>query len=907
LPNGATAPKNYSLFISITDVNTGQSEEYGPGVVPTILAGASSVEYDIDEEDMPFSSTATLRISFRGLPDNPLNIITPFGTDYMASGYYSANGTVLHSEEATLLPGGQNYTGINMTLIPARVVSGNFYYPNGAVAVEDCYISILANQVDSGSDPLGWEDISIPAGASAAEYTLLIPDDPNISFILSYYTTIGTSVSIGHYASTETTCTETKATHLPGGQDLYGIDLKLPYSRIEGTISLPSGNVAPSGGLDLYIDLLPSSCTLQSSLSIPENSSSVSYSLYHIGTDPVYISYKYNGDEPYVQVGYYSSSGTVAQSCATLLQEGVNHTDIDLTLRVVGITIEGTVSLPSGTAPAGGVDIRIWTRTRDISGPCGSNVDNAAVTIQEGESSAPYSLTIPTTPNAQWRIYYYYSGEEYLDTGYYARQGTTQHYRFREELPGGQFHSGIDLTLLPANTINGTVFLPLDDATAPAGGLDIKVRTSYGADYDIHDITIPEGQSSAPYSLKVIDNPGSRWNIYYSYAGDMYLAEGYYAQGGTTGYPSNATLLLGGQDYIGIDMTVLKGKTIEGTVLLPPGTAPTDGVRLTTRVRSSDQSYSVSTSLITIPEGNSSMPYKFVVPDGISERWIISYNYYGDEYISLGYYAQGGTANFGGDATVLDGGQNYTGIDMTLLKGKTIQGTVSLPSGTAPAGGISVSVAVNSLNGDYEYTSLTTIPEGDSSAIYLVNIPDDITGQWRVSYYYPHYSGNDYLRKGYYAEAGTVWKIQEADLLTGGIDLSGINLTLLDPLPTKTITGKVFLPNGMTAVNGQSVRVMVFNAENSLFLMSNYPFNVGADSITYEVELPQDDSVAWWIGYSLAGFNYPDGFYRANRTTLDFSRATPLSANVNHSGIDMTITDQDVAPSITPILMLLLQ
>ena len=287
------------------------------------------------------------------------------------------------------------------------------------------------------------------------------------------------------------------------------------------------------------------------------------------------------------------------------------------------------------------------------------------------------------------------------------------------------------------------------------------------------------------------------------------------------------------------------------------------------------------------------------MPDKVSDRWIVSYSYYGNEYVSSGYYAQEGTASFAGEATVLNGGQDYTGIDMILLTGSTIEGIVSLPFGIAREDGVTVRVVVNPLNGDYYDESYAIISYGKTSASYLVNVPDDTTEQWRISY---NYSGDDYIRKGYYANTETVWQIQEADLVAGWSDLSDINLTLLD-VPRIMITGKVFLPQGMTAVNGQGVRVMVFGAENSQFLMSYYPFSVGADSITYEVEVPQDDSVAWWIGYSLAGLNYPDGFYRANDTTLNFSRATSLSAAANHSGIDMTITDQDAKLSIAPILI----
>jgi len=197
----------------------------------------------------------------------------------------------------------------------------------------------------------------------------------------------------------------------------------------------------------------------------------------------------------------------------------------------IAATIEGTISLPSGTAPAGGSDIRILARNET-----GSGFYSTYVTISHNSASTNYTLTVSDESTASWNIFYD-SDDNYIPTGYYSTTETTWDSDYTSLLPGGQDHSGIDLTLLTGSNITGTVYLPT--GTAPAGGIAVGVRAD-DANYSINGtfmqwFTIPEGSSSVSYTVVVPEEVIASWVVNYRYNGEGYIQEGYYANVQTPG------------------------------------------------------------------------------------------------------------------------------------------------------------------------------------------------------------------------------------------------------------------------------------------------------------------------------------------------------------------------------------
>jgi len=140
------------------------------------------------------------------------------------------------------------------------------------------------------------------------------------------------------------------------------------------------------------------------------------------------------------------------------------------------ISISGTVSLPAGQTASADMVIMILYNSNYGSG-------GKPVTILQGTSSATYTISVAKNPNAVWRIRYSYTGDGYMHDGLY----TTL-------LSGDQNHSNINMIVLAANTIRGTVSLP---APAPNGGLKITVHADDTNDNGYAEsITIAENTSS---------------------------------------------------------------------------------------------------------------------------------------------------------------------------------------------------------------------------------------------------------------------------------------------------------------------------------------------------------------------------------------------------------------------------
>ncbi|MDX9833732.1 MAG: hypothetical protein RBT36_00780 [Desulfobulbus sp.] len=224
-------------------------------------------------------------------------------------------------------------------------------------------------------------------------------------------------------------------------------------------------------------------------------------------------------------------------------------------------TISGSVSLPSGTAPAGGLQIGVYAVNQD--GSTGE-VSYTSGTIPNGQTKVPYTLSVPSLVNAQWLIYYVYGGNEaYVRNGYYSSTTGTlwQPKPAATPLPGGQDYKNINLTLLTGKTISGSVSLPsgtitADDVYIVVTAADIQ----NGPEYEnvSTSVVIKAGQASASYRLRVVPNANASWQVSYFYLGDeAYARAGYYSTAGTQGKPVQATRLPGGNDHGNINLTLL--------------------------------------------------------------------------------------------------------------------------------------------------------------------------------------------------------------------------------------------------------------------------------------------------------------------------------------------------------------
>jgi hypothetical protein len=568
-------------------------------------------------------------------------------------------------------------------------------------------------------------------------------------------------------------------------------------------------------------------------------------------------------------------------------------------------TISGTVSLPAGkVAPAGGMDVNV-----NVSNQNGAGDSYVSVNIAEGATSATYSMTVPVIADAQWRVSYSYGGgEAYWNNGYYNSTATTWDYQQATLLAGGSDHASIDMTLLTVNTISGTVSLPAGKV-APIGGMDVSVSLA-GPVWGYDSVNIAEGASSGTYSMTVPAIADAQWSVSYSYGGDeAYVSGGYYNSTATTWDYQQATLLAGGSDHTGINLTLLTGNTISGTVTLP-APAPTGGMYVYVEARNQDDSAQDNAS-VNIAEGATSGAYSLTVPIIADDKWKVSYYCGGVKaYVSRGYYNSTATTWRDDQATPLAGGNNHPGINLTLITTKTISGTVSMPSGVAPVGGTSLDIysfynqqgnacspnSVSIYSGGF-----VTIVEGESSATYTLQVPADNTSAWGVVYY-PYSYG--YVSNGYYNSAATTWDAGQATLLVGVTDHAAINLTLLTG---RTISGKVLLPASAPA-GGMWVEVLASNENNGSYSAYDEVFIAegATSSETYTLHVPPDPAAKWGVSYwgdemAYALFYVKQGYYNSTATTWDPAQATLLPGGaIDYADKNMTlITGKTISGTIT--------
>ena len=523
--------------------------------------------------------------------------------------------------------------------------------------------------------------------------------------------------------------------------------------------------------------------------------------------------------------------------------------------------ITGTISLPAGLAPPSGVSVDI-----EVTNRCGEVAAIDSVTIPGGSSSVGYSLRVPDQyflidgyfVYREWVLRYSYSGSDFLNKGYYrsSKSGTetTWSRKSAKNLPSGQDHYNINLTLLPVNTISGFISLP-PGHTAPAEGLEVEI-VLLGSDGCVttESVVIFEGETSADYTLTTPADESKSWKVKYHYIGSDYVTDGFYASAGTTWKRDEASFLAGGQDYDNINLSLFTGNSISGTISLPPGhIAPADGVSVEI------ESYGSRVSVV-IPAGRSSAAYRMTVPDHTGLDYGVGYSYTGSDYVQRGYYTTSGTKLW--DFSSLAGGRNHTGIDLTLLKGNTISGTVSLPPGQiAPAGGVTIMISLQSLSDTFSgLVAPVTVPEGHSSVDYSLEYLGTDDDTFFLSY---DYCGDEYWMYGCIDGDGNSSGFSDpVDLFWFGLqDYTGVDLNLigvnrlfpyaghLHQVPQYGPPGTTFIQSG----NGFSVDSTVtlhFRNPDGEELAPLQISTDGSGAFTTSYTVPADKlpgSYSWWV------------------------------------------------------------
>lgn len=204
-------------------------------------------------------------------------------------------------------------------------------------------------------------------------------------------------------------------------------------ATISGTVYLPDGEVAPKGGIYVYLYAETyGNKQYNHNITIPEGSNSAEYSI-KVPKDHVvsvyiirFIAFPNQGNLNYIDEGYYNADKTVmTRENATVIDidENDNIKDIDITL-LKSVKIEGTLSMPVGDTADEYIQVEIMAS-------CDETRDTYSewFRLSNNKSKINYSINIPEElANNKWLVSYNISENtteySYASTGYYSVNGT---------------------------------------------------------------------------------------------------------------------------------------------------------------------------------------------------------------------------------------------------------------------------------------------------------------------------------------------------------------------------------------------------------------------------------------------------------------------------------------------------
>ena len=384
---------------------------------------------------------------------------------------------------------------------------------------------------------------------------------------------------------------------------------------------------------------------------------------------------------------------------------------------LTGKSITGTMSLPSGLAPAGGVTYSVRAQatvapTSLLSLEVGSNI------IVENTGSGTFKVTIPDDMDESWTIGYRctpsntHCFNNYIPTGYRksgASNDTVEAKTDADILAGNVDSSSQDMTFLEGYSISGTISVPTP--VTEASGLVVNIRVQDTPITFGTSVTIPQGetQTTDPYNITVSLDGTANWTVKYTcntVASNIdcepYITEAFYDDSeptNTTTNTANKDTLDGGVSHNSIDMTLLSGDSISGKLQLSAGVAPVGGIAFTMSIVDTTGTFgNAITSVLTIPEGGTEVAYLINVEKNAANSYLVNFDCKDTITIicnklssKIGYYDSltGNTVTVLGDATEIVGSAPpLTNIDL-IVESSALLNELCVPVKTN-AGGVAV-------------------------------------------------------------------------------------------------------------------------------------------------------------------------------------------------------------------------
>lgn len=452
--------------------------------------------------------------------------------------------------------------------------------------------------------------------------------------------------------------------------------------------------------------------------------------------------------------------------------------------------------------------------------------------------------------------------------------------------------------------VSGTIVLP-EGVAAPDQGLRLNIFVQDESYQSIDDaiayVEIPAGATSAPFTVGVPENVSAIRLRYIlvevaesGYVLDPsvnYLLDAWYTPAGST-WDAASSASIAPVDAVDLVFPLLTGNLIQGTLSLPDGETVTEpGMQVAIEVCDKDTLNAIARTYLQLQPGQTSSPYRVVVPREITAV-IISYNLHGPDpsglYYHFGVYHESGMVTNYNDATLVDTSSQPTGIDLTMIRSVPVSGLVVLPDGAvAPEHGMTMTIHVMDESGQYINSIYVTMNAGESSAAFSVGVPENVAAV-QLSYYL---LTNDagYLREAWYTPGGSTTFAVSAAIIPIE-DATGILFPILEGM---VIQGTIHLPEGETAPEaGLRVSISAYDKDITQFLASqDCLIEPGLSDVAFALTVPEQLTALQYYVYPEddPDFKYiRQGWYHPSGTVLWSDQAAPIDP-ADQTEIDLMV------------------
>lgn len=912
LPEGTVIPEGSDISGTVYARVSANGSRYSKSFTISSADAAAGVDYVIN--NMPFDLTeiASLYVNINDITNNKdyhTDLLTGFDEYYALD----ADGNEILTGAASDMPIQVRENGYNINLNKTnahfKFILGDSAQFSGDDLKGTFYIKFKDNNSTFSKNIIISENTKetefyinrVPVGAKeVSQIYVKWNSNSNITsnFMLNknlYYTGTeggweGTSVNLTDYNISADAVNELT---MNAAGDVLKIKMSLPENSeingaaLEGTITAYYSGGNYSAGFKIK----PMENSKEVTIPLPEGTSKLTYLKVRVnGNDNVSTDVLCNNDL------YYTAAGLSKEYSGReeLVLAGVPAEGLEIKLLKTH-NISGTITLPENGYVVG----------NDMTGQIEVKVGNYAYrknfNFSKDDSQIKYCIPIPETTESIAYLRVYINSRLNTVTNirtntylYYTDEGWTTDSASAKILTVSGQDTVQNITLEKTKSLNGTIKLPVDafvrlgvtgqspDVSDNYKKLTGSIRVNYtngsSNSYQNGSFTIDaQNPENAEYHVILpMDASEITQIVFYisrnSYIDtnlctntDMYLLE----DGLLSTDSTNAASAEFASMEIFKDVELLSQPTLAGNIKLAED-GYFRGGKLNGRIYVYPDNGSSVSAQFTMEEGQTQIPYQFVLPmdasairyaeirlsgqlpEGAADDTVFETNMQLDENQ---YFNIDGT--WAANTNILNEvglEQKHAEFDIVLPVKKTVSGQISIPEGASFTGG-DLTGTLSYYSGYREYRYEFTIPKGQDFTEYSIELPAMMGKASYISVHVNTYGlETDIVSNTIYQGNDGVWKNDSSNLEP--VSLQGSDITKNIVLERKMyLKGTIMLPEDKVIENG-SVNGGVNAKVNGSLYSYNFSINRYTEDLQYSIELPVGTNQIENVCVSLSASDY---------------------------------------------------